>query len=158
MDTATTERDNAFPAPVTETPGAAGMDRLTTLAARLLEHRERKDNLAAETKANNADIDAIEQAMCETMLSSELGKFTFQGRTFFMSERTRVNGKADRRDDLIAYLDENGHGDLAKRSVNAQSLGALVRELRDENGGVIPDDLADLVNIYPMPTISVRKG
>lgn len=143
--------------PVTETPGQTGMDRLTTLAARLLEKRERKDTLAAENKANNAEIAELDAAMCEAMLTGELGKFTFRERTFFMTERTHVSSKADRRDDLLTWLDENGHGDIAKRSVNSQSLGSLVRELRDENGGTIPDDIVDMVNAHVVPTISVRK-
>lgn len=143
-------------APVTIT-GKTGMDHLTELAGRLLDKRERKDQLNTELKDVNAQISEIERAMCETMLAGEYGKFTVWGKTFFMSTKRRVSTIPELRDELIQHLDDAGHGTLAARTINAMSFGKYVRELIDENGGAMPDDLDKFVNVFEDTTISVRK-
>lgn len=57
---------------------------------------------------------------------------------------------------LIAALDAHGMGELARRRVNIQSLSALVREIRAENGGEIPQWLAENITVSDMPRARVR--
>lgn len=142
--------------PVTET-GARGLDHLTILAARLVEHRARRDALDAELTDCKAQIDLIEEEMASTMLAGEYGKFTVAGKTFFLSQRRHVSSVPEYRDELIAWLDAAGHAEMAKRTVHPATLGKFVRELLDESGQ-LPTDLEPLVNVYETPTISVRKG
>lgn len=59
---------------------------------------------------------------------------------------------ADKKPQGYAWLEENGHGDLIKETVNASSLKALLKE-QIALGELIPDDIFTC-NPYLMATIT----
>lgn len=131
------------------------------LADKLKELKARKDDLAEQTKANNGAIREVEEALSEAMVESEMQRFTRGDRSFYLATKTFVSPQADRKDDLLRWLMDHGHGSLVQETVNSNTLAAFVREILDSGTGEVddlPDGLADLVNVHRQPTVQVRKS
>lgn len=127
------------------------------LADRLATLRERKEALQAELKAVNAEYDKIEAEMAARMLEEEVPRFNRDGRTFYLSTRVHASPREGQREALHEWLKSNGHGDLVKETVHAQSLAAWAREQIEEDGA-LPDDLVELVNVYEKTSVNIRKA
>ena len=134
---------------------------LFELADKLTALKARKDDLADQTKANNGAIREVEEALSEAMVDAELQRFTRGDRSFYLATKTFVSPQADRKDDLLRWLMDHGHGALVTNTVNTNTLAAFVREMLDDGTGEVadlPDGLADLVNVHRQPTVQVRKS
>lgn len=55
----------------------------------------------------------------------------------------------------IRWLDDNGHGDLAQRTVNAQTLGSFAKRLIEVEGVELP---SDVFKTGTAPYTSITKG
>lgn len=55
----------------------------------------------------------------------------------------------------INWLDANGHGDLAQRTVNAQTLGSFAKRLIEVDGKELP---VDIFKTGTAPYTSITKG
>lgn len=55
----------------------------------------------------------------------------------------------------IRWLDDNGHGDLAQRTVNAQTLGSFAKRLIEVDGVELP---TDVFKTGTAPYTSITKG
>lgn len=55
----------------------------------------------------------------------------------------------------IRWLDDNGHGDLAQRTVNAQTLGAFAKDMIESQGKELP---ADIFKTGTAPYTSITKA
>lgn len=55
----------------------------------------------------------------------------------------------------IAWLDANGHGDIAPRSVNAQTLGSFAKKMIEDEGVDLP---AEIFKTGTAPYTSITKG
>ena len=55
----------------------------------------------------------------------------------------------------IEWLDANGHGELAQRTVNAQTLGSFARKLIEDEGKELPPDI---FKTGTAPYTSITKG
>lgn len=134
---------------------------LFELADKLKELKVRKDDLAEQTKANNGAIREVEEALSEAMVDAEMQRFTRGDRSFYLATKTFVSPKAERKDELLKWLVDEGHASLVQSTVNSNTLAAFVRELLDDGTGEVddlPTGLGDLVNVHRQPTVQVRKG
>lgn len=59
---------------------------------------------------------------------------------------------------LVAALRANDLGDIAKTSVNANTLSALVRESREEGGTPLPKEVMDLIEINESDELHMRAS
>lgn len=128
-----------------------------TLADRLQSLKEHKKELQDELKAVNAELEEVEQQLAELMINEEMQNFTRNGQTFYLNTRIYANAIADRKEELFAWLKENGYGDLVYETVNANSLAAFVREQLEE-ADKFPEGLAELVNVFEKTTVGMRKA
>lgn len=132
--------------------------RLFEWADKLKALRDRKDELEAELKQVNMDIDNADWHLSNLMAETETQNFTRAGTMFCLTTKTRASAKAGQKDELFAALRGEGYGDLITETVNANSLSSFVKEQIAENGDALPDWLDGLVSVFEKTTVGVRKA
>lgn len=129
-----------------------------TMADRLQELRDEKEQLELSLKETNAMIEAVEQDLVAAMVTAELDSFKRNGHSYSLRVDTYASAKADRKEELFEALRNNNAGDLVQEQVNANSLRAFVKELKANNDDEIPEWIADYINVYDKTKIAVRKS
>lgn len=132
--------------------------RLFEWADKLKALRDRKDDLEAELKQVNADIDNADWHLSNLMAETETQNFTRAGTMFCLTTKTRASARAGQKDELFAALRGEGYGDMITETVNANSLSSFVKEQIAENGDMLPDWLDGLVSVFEKTTVGVRKA
>ena len=133
-------------------------EELFALADQLRELKETKKFAEQELKEITEEIERVDAALAERMISTETQNFTRNGTMFCLTNATRASAAAGRKDELFAALREAGYGDLVYETVNANSLSAFVKEQTAENEDVLPQWLDGLVNVFEKTTVGVRKA
>ena len=133
------------------------MTDMFTLADRLKALRERKDELADETKANNAEIEQAEYDLSQLMAQTETQSFQRAGTLFYLTTKTYASADKEHKDELFDTLRNEGYGSLITETVNANSLSAFVKEQMSENDDVLPEWLEGKVNVFDKVTVALRK-
>ena len=134
------------------------MTDMFELADRLKELRERKVELADETKANNAEIEQAEYDLSQLMAQTETQSFQRAGTLFYLTTKTYASADKEHKDELFDVLRNEGYGSLITETVNANSLSAFVKEQMSENDDVLPDWLEGKVNVFDKVTVALRKS
>ncbi len=133
------------------------MTDMFELADRHKELRERKTELADETKANNAEIEQAEYDLSQLMAQTETQSFQRAGTLFYLTTKTYASADKEHKDELFDALRNEGYGSLITETVNANSLSAFVKEQMSENDDVLPDWLEGKVNVFDKVTVALRK-
>ena len=133
-------------------------EELFALADQLRELKETKKYAEQELKEITEEIDRVDTALAERMISTETQNFTRNGTMFCLTNTTRASAAAGRKDELFAVLREAGFGDLVYETVNANSLSAFVKEQTTENRDALPEWLTGLVTVFEKTTVGVRKA
>jgi len=132
--------------------------RLFEWADKLKALRDRKDELEAELKQVNMDIDNADWHLSNLMAETETQNFTRAGTMFCLTTKTRASARAGQKDELFAALRGEGYGDMITETVNANSLSSFVKEQIAENGDTLPEWLDGLVSVFEKTTVGVRKA
>ena len=132
--------------------------RLFEWADKLKALRDRKEELEAELKQVNMDIDNADWHLSNLMAETETQNFTRAGTMFCLTTKTRASARAGQKDELFAALRGEGYGDMITDTVNANSLSSFVKEQIAENGDALPDWLDGLVSVFEKTTVGVRKA
>ena len=132
--------------------------RLFEWADKLKALRDRKEELEAELKQLNMDIDNADWHLSNLMAETETQNFTRAGTMFCLTTKTRASARAGQKDELFAALRGEGYGDMITETVNANSLSSFVKEQIAENGDALPDWLDGLVSVFEKTTVGVRKA
>ena len=132
--------------------------KLFEWADKLKALRDRKDELEAELKQVNMDIDNADWHLSNLMAETETQNFTRAGTMFCLTTKTRASARAGQKDELFAALRDEGYGDMITEPVNANSLSSFVKEQIAENGDALPDWLDGLVSVFEKTTVGVRKA
>ena len=134
------------------------MTDMFELADRHKELRERKAELADETKANNAEIEQAEYDLSQLMAQTETQSFQRAGTLFYLTTKTYASADKEHKNELFDALRNEGYGSLITETVNANSLSAFVKEQMSENDDVLPDWLEGKVNVFDKVTVALRKS
>lgn len=124
---------------------------------------EKKERLAEETKENNKAKDALEQEICQMMVDEEKPDTTVDGYKFSLQEGT-VYSKlgdeklAEKNLDFLDTLRDVGLGDIIVERVDARTLNSTCRNMAEENDGELPEELKEVLNIYPKLSLLRRKA
>lgn len=112
---------------------------LKTIREELNKLKEQKEGLLGEEEQVEGEIKAALEAE-----GLQQAKIVGIGTVFLQST---VNARVDKenREKLFAWLDENGHGDLAQRNIHAQTFAAFYREA-EENDQPLPPP--EIVKVY----------
>ena len=133
-------------------------DQLFAMADQLRELKETKKYAEQELKEITEEIDRVDAALAERMISTETQNFTRNGTMFCLTNATRASAAAGKKEELFAALRAAGFGDLVYETVNTNSLSAFVKEQTMENEDVLPGWLEGLVNVFEKTTVGVRKA
>ena len=133
-------------------------DEMFMLADRLKELRDKKTELADETKENNKEIEEVEYKLSQLMAESETQSFQRAGTLVYLCTKIYASAEKDKKDELYQALKDEGYGSLITETINANSLSAFVKEQMSENDDILPDWLEGKVNVYDKVTVGLRKS
>lgn len=127
---------------------------------------DRKDELAEQTKANNAAKEALEQEICQIMVDEEKPNTVVDGFTYSLQQKTMYAKKSEdalaklREEEGLEFLEvlrEQGLGDLIVERVDPRTLQSAVAGMV-EDADELPEDLAKCLSVYEKLSISKRKA
>lgn len=144
-----------------------------TLDEKIREYKDildKKEDLAAQTKENNAAKEKLEQEICKMMVDEEKPSTIVDGFNYSLSQKVMYSKKSE--EDLATLqaetgssffdvLREQGLGDIIKEVVDPRTLQSTVSGMAaelEENDEELPEDLKNCLNIYEKLSISKRKA
>lgn len=130
-------------------------NELFELSDKYLEARDRKQELEQQLKDATKDMEQIEQEMMQRMTDNEIDSFKRNGVLFSMVSREYESANAETKDELYKRFKERGYENLF--TINANTLGGVVREMKKDNEGILPEWLDGLINTYEKTTIRIKR-
>ena len=131
---------------------------ILTMIDRYKELLDRKDELADATKENNKAIEAARKELSQAMIDAEMPKVSRNGFLYSLQDKTKYSKKGDADEEaFFDLLEENGLGDIIKRTVNAQTLNGDMAGLVEENDGELPEDFEEYIKPYQYYDVAKRK-
>lgn len=120
-------------------PEGATEASLGTELMRLKAAKEEAENKLSEIQR---ELDKTEEQLASLMEARKLDKFTAGGVTFFTKEVNYPSVREDQKEALFQWLDENGHGAIAKRSIHPSTLRSWVTDQIAE-GEPLPSQISN---------------
>ena len=126
------------------------------LAEKLLQIRDLKSKAESEAKEYSKEQEQIEIEMLQIMTDIEIDAFkTTTGVHFSVVKKEFKTANPERKEELYDQMKANGYDHLF--TINANTLQATVKELTQENDGVMPEWLDGLINSYEKQSIRVKR-
>ena len=126
------------------------------LAEKLLQIRDLKSKAESEAKEYSKEQEQIEIEMLQIMTDIEIDAFkTTTGVHFSVVKKEFKTANPERKEELYDQMKANGYDHLF--TINANTLQATVKELTQENDGVMPEWLDGLINTYEKQSIRVKR-
>ena len=137
--------------------------KLTEMLAQYEVLLDKKDQLAKDTKDNNAAIDKLKAEIAEMMIDEDIPSQGYGDYVYSLQDKIKYSkrGEAELQEkglDFFEVLREQGFGDIIKETVNANTLQSTMKAVADENDGELPPELDEIVSSYEMTDISRRKS
>lgn len=137
--------------------------KLTEMLGQYEELLDKKDQLAKDTKDNNAAIDKLKAEIAEMMIDEDIPSQGYGDYVYSLQDKIKYSkrGEAELQEkglDFFEVLREQGFGDIIKETVNANTLQSTMKAVADENDGELPPELDEIVSSYEMTDISRRKS
>ncbi|MCL2796831.1 MAG: hypothetical protein FWD58_02085 [Firmicutes bacterium] len=126
------------------------------LAEFLKELRDEKDALEEKIKGLNVDIESVTQELIEDLIANESTGFNYKGFNFSLVVKEYPAPEPERKDELWQVMKEQGFEHLF--TINSQTLGATLKELKANNDDIMPEWLDGLVKIAEKSSIRISKG
>lgn len=127
----------------------------------LKELLDRKEQLAQETKDNNAAIEDLKYEIAKTMIDEECPSISRNGFKYSLSQKVCYSKKSE--EDLQAagidffeVLRNNQLGGLIVETVNSRTLQSTLAQLVEEEGK-LPEEVEECVNVYEKMDILKRS-
>lgn len=123
---------------------------------------DKKDELAELTKANNKELEELEQEIAQQMVDEEKPDTTVDGFKYSLQEKTIYSKIGEDKLmelglDFFEVLREEGFGDLIVERVDSRTLNSAMNNLVEETGE-LPEGLAECLNVYSQLKVSKRKA
>ncbi|MCX4294663.1 MAG: hypothetical protein OSJ56_11490 [Prevotella sp.] len=134
---------------------------LTDMVKGLHELLERKDELAAQTKENNAEIEVAKQEIIQQMVDDDCSSIGCMGYNYSLQQKTAYSKRSDEElaaagVDFLDTLREEGLGDIIVERVDPRTLQSTVKAYIEENGE-LTEGLDSIIKSYDFSDISRRK-
>lgn len=129
--------------------------RLLELSDKLKSLKDRKSKIEAELKSVNEQIEVVTMDMVEMMVSEELTSFNRNGVSFSIVVQEFPSAVPENKEELYERMKEQGYEHLF--SINSRTLQGTIKELIENNDGVLPDWLNGLVHVAEKSTIRISK-
>lgn len=123
---------------------------------------DKKDDLAQQTKDNNAEIDKCKKELVDLMVEEEVTNVTKDGYSYTLALKTYYSKKSEAElaaagIDFFDVLRSEGMGDLIKETVNTRTLQSACANIVEEQEE-LPEALAECINSYEAYDITKRKS
>ena len=135
--------------------------KLTEMLGQYEELLDKKDQLAKDTKDNNAKIEALKQDIAQQMIDDDCPRIAVGDCMFSLQIKSKYSKRSEEYLaanglDFFEVLREQGFADLIKETVNAGSLQSAMTALVEENGE-LPVELAEVISQFDQTDILRRK-
>jgi len=122
---------------------------------------ERKDELAAQTKDNNAAIEDRKVKIAQQMVDDDCPRISSGGYSFSLAQKTIYSKRSEEeiKDSGMAFFDvlrEEGLGDIIVEKVDPRTLQATMKSYIEENGE-LSEALDKVVKGFDTVDITRRK-
>lgn len=122
---------------------------------------EKKDDLAEQTKANNAAIEAAKAEITQQMVDDECPRISTGGYCFSLTAKTAYTKRSDAELaesglDFLDTLREEGLGDIIVEKVDPRTLQSTVKAYVEEHGD-LSEGLEAIIRSYDYNDITRRK-
>ena len=122
---------------------------------------DEKNGFKEATKRNNEAIDEEKKEIAQQMIDDDVPSISVGGYKFFLQDKTIYSKKSEEALmaaglDFLTVLREQGLGDIIQETVNTRTLQSTVKNLVEETGS-LPEDLAEILNVYDTYEIVRRK-
>lgn len=122
---------------------------------------ETKDDLAEQTKANNAAIEAAKAEIAQQMVDDECPRISTGGYCFSLTAKTSYTKRSDAELaesglDFLDTLREEGLGDIIVEKVDPRTLQSTVKAYIEEHGD-LSEGLEAIIRSYDYNDITRRK-
>ena len=128
---------------------------MLTAADQLKELRDQKADLQAQLKDVQERIDAVEAELIQYMTDEECTGFDRNGTRFSLVIKEYPGAVPEEKEELYRRMRSHGFGHLF--TINTNTLGATVKELKANNDDMLPDWLEGVIQIYEQPSIRVSR-
>ncbi len=135
---------------------------LVEMAKELHELMGRKEELAAETKENNAAIEAAKLEISQQMIDDDCPSIVVSGYTYSLQQKTAYSKRSDEElaaagINFLETLREEGLGDIIVEKVDPRTLQSTVKNYIEENGE-LTEGLEAIIKSYEFNDITRRKA
>ena len=122
---------------------------------------ETKDDLAEQTKANHAAIEAAKAEITQQMIDDECPRISTGGYCFSLTAKTSYTKRSDAELaesglDFLDTLREEGLGDIIVEKVDPRTLQSTVKAYIEEHGD-LSEGLEAIIRSYDYNDITRRK-
>ena len=122
---------------------------------------ETKDDLAEQTKANNAAIEAAKAEITQQMVDDECPRISTGGYCFSLTAKTSYTKRSDAELaesglDFLDTLREEGLGDIIVEKVDPRTLQSTIKDYVEEHGE-LSEGLDSVIRSYDYNDITRRK-
>lgn len=118
--------------------------------------RDEKFDLQAKLKEVQERIDAVEAELIELMVGEECTGFDRNGSRFSLVIKEFPGAVPEEKEEMYRRMRAHGFDHLF--TINTQTLGATVKELKANNDDQLPDWLEGMIQIFEQPSIRVAKS
>ena len=126
------------------------------LADRYRELKEQKSELDYEIKELNKEIAIVERDLIQEMTNNECEAFKRDGKNFVMVIKNYPSAVPEKKYELYDVMKQQGFESLF--TINANTLQSTLRELKEDNGDILPEWLDGLVQDTEKVSIQLRKA
>ena len=133
-------------------------ERLAELAKNYQTWCDQVAEMEADLKTAKHVRDNAKESLINAMVEEELDSFGHNGRRYALQSKTKYSAIGGMKEDLFDALRASGLGDIITETVNANTLNATMNQLAEENGGELPEEYIDCVNVYSFVDVSNRKS
>lgn len=141
---------------------------MNDLATKLKALKDRKDDLAEQTKANNAEIEGAEKELSNLMIDNGNDAFELNGFKFTLSYKDMFSTRVEYRDILIDALKMHGidREEIITETIPAPKLNSIMKNIYAENGEELPEEFTNaridgqptpIVTIFSKQGVTIRK-
>lgn len=122
---------------------------------------EKKEALSAQTKENNAAIEAAKAQIAQKMVEDDCPRISTGGYSFTLQEKVIYSKRSegDLAEEGVSFLEtlrEEGLGDIIVEKVDPRTLQSTMRDYVDEHGE-LSEELAKVVTVYETYDIGRRR-
>lgn len=118
--------------------------------------KDKKKELEQELKDLNGEISTVETNLIDLMVEHEVPSFKRNGSGFSLVMQSYPQPEAEQKDELYSRFKANGYEHLF--TINHQTLTSTLKEMLEQNEGVLPDWLDGLVKNFEKASVRIYKG